>query len=124
MARILIVDDDVEIVSLVTEILKQDGHEVHSAGEPVLGMQLSRKIKPELIILDYHMPGASGAHLFESFRRNQATKETPVLFMSGEASADQIYSEIVDRDASRFLAKPVKLEDFRGAVNELLGKKK
>jgi DNA-binding response OmpR family regulator len=122
MARILIVDDDAEIVSLLTEVLKQEGHEVHSAGEPVEGMRLSRTVKPELIILDYHMPGASGAHLFESFRRNQATKETPVLFMSGEATADQIHSEIADRASSRFLAKPVKLEDFRNAIKGLLEK--
>lgn len=120
MARILIVDDDTEIVTLLKEVLTHDGHEVHSAAEPVEGMQLSRVVKPELIILDYHMPGASGAHLFESFRRNQATKATPVLFMSGEASADQIYSEIADQASSRFLAKPVRLEDFRKAVKELL----
>ena len=120
MARILIVDDDAEIVTLLAEVLTHDGHEVHSAGEPVEGMQKSRAVKPELIILDYHMPGASGAHLFESFRRNTATKETPVLFMSGEASPELIYGEIVDGTGTKFLAKPVKLEDFRNAVKELL----
>jgi two-component system OmpR family response regulator len=120
MARILIVDDDFDIVSLLVEILNNDGHEVHSASEPVEGMQKSRLVHPDLIILDYHMPGTTGAHLFESFRRNQATLRTPILFMSGEASANDIYQEIADPAGSLFLAKPVHLDDFRAAVKELL----
>ena len=120
MARVLIIDDDFEIVSILTEILVREGHAVDSAGDPAAGMQASRKTKPDLIILDYHMPGNTGAHLFESLRRNNATKSTPILFMSGEASAEQIQSEIVDAAGSRFLPKPVPLEDFRRAIREML----
>ena len=120
MPRILIVDDDFEIVSLLTEVLKREGHEIESACEPVDGMRKARAILPDLIILDYHMPGTTGAHLFESLRRNQSSKLTPILFMSGEASPEQILAEISDSELSQFLAKPVHLEDFRRVVRELL----
>jgi two-component system OmpR family response regulator len=120
VARVLIIDDDFEIVSILTEILKLEGHEIDSAGEPVEGMQKSRKGKPDLIILDYHMPGNTGAHLFESLRRNNATKLTPILFMSGEAQPDEILAEISDSAGSRFLPKPVKLEEFRRTIREML----
>ncbi len=120
MAKILIVDDDFEIVTLLGEILRQEGHEVDSAGEPVEGMRKARALNPDLIILDFHMPGTTGAHLFESLRRNQAHRLTPILFMSGEASPEQILSEISDPEGSQFLAKPVHLDDFRKAVSELL----
>ena len=120
MAKILIIDDDFEIVSLILEILKHEGHEADSAGEPVSGMQKARAMKPDLMILDYHMPGATGAHLFESLRRNTATHNTPILFMSGEASPDDILNEISDSNGSRFLAKPVHLEDFRRTIREML----
>ncbi|OGR70370.1 MAG: hypothetical protein A2X40_04370 [Elusimicrobia bacterium GWC2_65_9] len=120
MARVLIIDDDFEIVSILTEILKHEGHETDSAGDPVEGMQKSRSFKPALIILDYHMPGNTGSHLFESLRRNNATKETPILFMSGDASPELILSEISDDAVSRFLPKPIPLEDFRRAVREML----
>ncbi len=123
MARVLIIDDDFEIVSILSEILKIDGHEISSAGDPVEGMKQARKVKPELIILDYHMPGNTGSHLFESLRRNNATKTTPILFMSGEADPEQIMSEISDSSGSRFLPKPVRMEDFRLAVNEMLAGK-
>jgi CheY-like chemotaxis protein len=83
-------------------------------------MQKSRKLNPDLIILDYHMPGNTGAHLFESLRRNNATMATPILFMSGEAQPDQILAEITDSEGSRFLPKPVPLEDFRKTIREML----
>lgn len=120
MARVLIIDDDFEIVSILTEILKVENHEVSSAGEPVEGMQAARRVKPDLIILDYHMPGNTGSHLFESLRRNNATKATPILFMSGEADPEHILSEVSDSEGARFLAKPVKLEDFRRTIREML----
>ncbi len=120
MARVLIIDDDFEIIAIIGEILKVEGHEVSSAGEPVEGMQMARKVKPDLIILDYHMPGNTGSHLYESFRRNNATKLTPILFMSGEADPGQIMAEISDTEGSRFLPKPVKLEEFRRTIREML----
>ena len=120
MAKILIIDDDFSIMELLTDVLAHDGHAVVAAGEAVEGMQKARMAKPDLIILDYHMPGMSGAHLYESLRRNQATHQTPILFMSGEASSDEILNEIADPQGASFLAKPIHLEDFRKAVSQLL----
>ena len=123
MARFLIVDDDVSIIEILTEILKTEGHEVFSANNPAEGMQTARKVKPDMMILDYHMPGDTGSHLYESFRRNNATKTTPILFMSGEADPSQIMAEISDSAGSRFLPKPVKLEEFRRTIREMLAEK-
>jgi hypothetical protein len=120
MPNILIIDDDYSIVELLTDILTREGHQVDTAGEAVEGMQKARALKPDLIILDYHMPGMTGAHLFESLRRNQATHLTPILFMSGEASGEDILDEIADPEGASFLAKPVHLEDFRRTVREML----
>jgi len=120
MAKILIIDDDCSIVELLSDILTREGHEVESAGEAVTGMQKTRSLKPDLIILDYHMPGMTGAHLFESLRRNQATHLTPILFMSGETSGAELLKEIADPEEASFLDKPVYLAEFRSAVRELL----
>lgn len=120
MSRVLVIDDDFEIVSILTEVLTRMGHETDSAGDPVEGMQKSRKFGPDLIILDYHMPGNTGAHLYESLRRNNATKITPILFMSGEAAPEQILAEVSDTEGARFLPKPVPLAEFRQTVTEML----
>jgi DNA-binding response OmpR family regulator len=124
MARVLIIDDDASIVAILTEVLKHDGHQPESAGDPAEGMRKAREFKPELIILDYHMPGDTGAHLFESLRRNNATKTTPILFMSGEADPEHILSEISDSAGSRFLPKPVRLAEFRRTLGEMLSEAK
>ncbi len=105
MAKVLIIDDDFEIVSTLGEILKREGHEVESANEPVEGMQKSRKLKPDLIILDYHMPGNTGAHLFESLRRNAGSSATPILFMSGEATPEEASAALVETAMSAASSK-------------------
>ena len=124
MAKILIIDDDFEIVCLLLEVLRHDGHEADSACDPVEGMKKVRQVKPDLIILDYHMPQTTGAHLYESLRRNQASAMTPILFMNGEASPETIMAEITDSSDARFLPKPIHLEDFRNAVKAMLSGEK
>lgn len=118
--RILIVDDDADLVNILTKALEAPGYEVHSAPEPVAGLNKARQIKPDLIILDYHMPGVTGAHLFESFRRNESTESTPIIFMSGDASRDQIRAEIAEDSNTRFMTKPAHIADLRTTIREML----
>jgi len=120
MARVLIVDDDTDLVQLLKMALEPAGHEVASANDPATGLETCRKFGPEIILLDYHMPGSTGAHLFETFRRNQATAKTPILFMSGEASPDHVLDEISDTSNSRFIPKPVQISELRRIIAEML----
>jgi CheY-like chemotaxis protein len=122
MAKILIVDDDPDLVQLLTMALSSKGHTVESAGDPAEGMTVCRSFKPELIMLDYHMPGDTGAHLFENLRRNKATAKTPILFMSGEAHPDEVLAEVADPSNARFLSKPVQIEDLRRIIEDMLAK--
>lgn len=123
MAKILIVDDDFDLVSLVSDVLEKDGYQVEKAFEAAMGMKKARENRPDLIILDFHMPGSNGAHLFENLRRNASSALTPVIFMSGQASPDEIFSETCDSEGCRFLPKPVHLDDLRTAIHEMLEKK-
>ncbi|PCI37755.1 MAG: hypothetical protein COB53_05710 [Elusimicrobia bacterium] len=122
MAKILIVDDDPDLVQLLSMALQAKNHIVESANDPIEGMKVCRSFKPELILLDYHMPGDTGAHLFENLRRNRATAHTPVVFMSGEAASSDIFAEIADPANARFLAKPVKIDFLRKTIDEMLAK--
>lgn len=120
MARLLIVDDDDDLVQILTLSLRSIGHEIASANDPATGLQTARQFKPDMILLDYHMPGATGAHLFEAFRRNTATAKTPILFMSGEATPAQVLSEVCDPSLARFIPKPVRLEVLQKTIDEML----
>ncbi|MHB2026559.1 MAG: response regulator [Elusimicrobiota bacterium] len=123
MAKILIVDDDFEIVGLLTEVLSREGYAVEPAYDPAEGMKKTRAIHPDLIIVDYNMPGATGAHLYESIRRDPGSAATPILFLSGDVGSERILKEIADSGNAMFLPKPVKLAEFRKAVADLLGAK-
>jgi CheY-like chemotaxis protein len=120
MAKILIIDDDVDLVHLLTTLLKSWQYEVASANDPSGGLQEARSFQPDLILLDYHMPGSTGAHLFETFRRNQATAGTPIVFMSAVASPDLVFSEVADPGNARFIPKPVQTAELRRVIQEML----
>ena len=116
MARVLIIDDDSDLVQLLTTLLASWKYEVASAGDPSAGFNVCREFKPDIILLDYHMPGATGAHLFETFRRNQSTAKTPILFMSAVASAEKVMCEIADPTFS----KPVQTARLKSVIVEML----
>lgn len=120
MAKVLIIDDDADLSSLLCIVLQEWGYEVASAGDPATGMEVCRRFRPDLVVLDYHMPGNTGAHLYESFRRNTLTARTPILFMSAVASPDEILSQIAEADRSRFLPKPVHMPALKKAIFEML----
>ena len=118
--KIIIVDDDQALVTMLTEFFESLGHQVQSAGDPVQGMLMARQEKHDLMILDYQMPRDTGAHLFESLRRNQATKDLPVIFMSGSMPPARILEEISASANARFLTKPVELEVLKKTMGEIV----
>ena len=120
MPSILIIDDDADLVQILTIALQNANYEVFAAGDPKAGLETCRACKPDMILLDYHMPGNTGAHLFETLRRNTATCKTPILFMSAIATGDQILGEVADPAVSRFLPKPVHMAQLLHTIAEML----
>jgi len=120
MPRILIIDDDPDIVQLLIMALQGEGTEIASANDPAEGLETCRKFGPDIILLDYHMPGNTGAHLYETLRRNKATLHTPIIFMSAAATSDQVLREVVDSKDSRFIPKPVRIAELKRNIQEML----
>ncbi|MFA5140725.1 MAG: response regulator [Elusimicrobiota bacterium] len=118
--RVLIIDDDTDLVQLLTTLIASWRYEVASANDPAAGLAVCRDFKPDIILLDYHMPGATGAHLYETLRRNQATARVPILFMSAIACPEKVLSEIADPSLSRFIAKPVQAAELRRIIRTML----
>ena len=121
-SAIAVVDDDAAVCDSTRFLLETYDFVVHTYRSGADFLRDNPVIA--CLILDYHMPGDTGSHLYESFRRNNATKTTPILFMSGEADPSQIMAEISDSTGSRFLPKPVKLDEFRRTIREMLAENK
>ncbi|MBN1699967.1 MAG: response regulator [Spirochaetales bacterium] len=83
MAKILIIDDDVDIHDSVGTILKSNGHEVWTAINGTEGLSTAEKIRPDLIILDVMMQtGMEGFNVSYSLRKNEVLKHVPILMLT------------------------------------------
>ena len=83
MGKILLVDDDKDMLTLSSMWLKKTGHEVVSVTSGKEALDYLKTDKPDLIILDYAMPEMDGPAVFKAITADDETKNIPVLFRTG-----------------------------------------
>ncbi|MGE5415067.1 MAG: response regulator transcription factor [Syntrophomonadaceae bacterium] len=119
MKRILVVDDDAAVSMAVREILEPEGLAIDCPADPRAGLMDALRRAPDLVILDVSMPGMTGWEFCAILRRQSATREVPVLFLTGRAEVkDRITA--MQLGGSDFLAKPFGAEDLRRKVRALV----
>lgn len=118
--KILIVDDDIWFHKYFTKHLKSWGFDVISAYNPYEGISLAAKENPVLIFLDYLMPEMNGDNVLKILKAVEQTKDIPVVFISGNLSAD-IIGAAYKMGAKGFLTKPVSLKVIYQKIEECLG---
>jgi two-component system alkaline phosphatase synthesis response regulator PhoP len=118
---ILVVDDDSSIVHLLKEDLEIEGYRVIEAYEGQTALQLAKKIKPHLIVMDVNMPLLNGLKALEYLRLAEETSKIPVLFLTGEATSNVAPTlGIAPRVAH--VKKPIDLEDLNSLVRQMIEK--
>lgn len=85
-AKILIVEDEPDAVSFIGSILEDNGFEYVSAINGVEGLELARKEKPDMILLDLIMPEKSGIMMFQELRKDADLSHIPVVIVSGASA--------------------------------------
>ncbi len=103
--RILVVDDEVEILDILKEILEDEGYEVASAENAKSARELHRQRRPDLVLLDIWMPGTDGISLLKEWFENGA-RDIPVVMMSGHGTIETAV-EATRSGAYDFLEKPL-----------------
>ncbi|NBQ91367.1 MAG: response regulator [Betaproteobacteria bacterium] len=120
MATILVVDDELGIRALLTEILSDEGHTVEAAEDAAHARVLRERLQPDLVLLDIWMPDVDGITLLKEW--NSAGQLTmPVIMMSGHGTIDTAV-EAMKFGAAAFLEKPVTLQKLLRAVEEGLNR--
>jgi DNA-binding response OmpR family regulator len=116
--RVLVVDDDPEIVDAVSEALQDDGYLVETATDGAAALKRVLEAPPDLIVLDVRMPNINGWEFCEIVRRQSHTRDVPVLFLTACTEVrDQITAMQVG--GSDHLAKPFRLAALRDKVRSL-----
>lgn len=117
--RVLIVDDDFEIIEAVRYALEGAGYDVVIARDGNQGLALAERENPDLIILDMMMPKRSGFLVLEKLRRLR-DEPLPVIMITGnEGSRHKAYAELLG--VSDYIRKPFAMDRLMEAVNKLLG---
>jgi DNA-binding response OmpR family regulator len=117
MARILMVNDEKDLLALCQETLQESGHEVEVLTNGAKAVECARRWKPNLMVIDWVMPDMDGHTIMTTLKSLPDTKAIPVLMMSALRDG-ATRAKLVG--AKSFLAKPFSADDLLGAVNELL----
>lgn len=120
MANILVVDDELGIRDLLTEILTDEGHAVDTAENAAQARKARATSQPDLILLDIWMPDTDGVTLLKEWSAT-GLLTMPVVMMSGHATIDTAV-EATKIGAHSFLEKPITLQKLLKAVSDALAK--
>jgi len=118
--KILIIDDNVEIASVLQELLEIEGYRVTMAGDGNDGYSAYLDFKPDLVITDIQMPGRNGFELMEEIRMHHPKMKT--IYMSAAmAQFRLLLEEEKERYQADFLAKPFARKELMSLVSKNLG---
>ncbi|MDZ4358172.1 MAG: response regulator [Variovorax sp.] len=120
MATILVVDDELGIRDLLSEILNDEGHTVELAENAAQARAVRTQLRPDLVLLDIWMPDTDGVTLLKEWASG-GLLTMPVIMMSGHATIDTAV-EATRIGAAAFLEKPITLDKLLKAVDQGLNK--
>lgn len=125
MARsVLVIEDDLECLGVIRRFLETRGYEARGAATAAEGAEQVLAARPDLILLDIHLPGVDGIQLYKMFKKAAQTRGVPIILMTGEdildaileAAAGGLQAEAVYRKGS------LDLEDLMKRVRRALSK--
>jgi len=116
--RILLVDDDIEIIESIKIALQAKGYEVLIARDGNQGLAMAERENPSLVILDMMMPKRSGFLVLEKLRRTQKDPMRVIMITANEGSRHKAYAEMLGVDD--YLRKPFAMDRLLESVERLL----
>lgn len=120
MHKILVIDDEPDVVSYLSAFLEDEGFEVFAASNGPDGLTLAREQAPDLITLDITMPGMSGIEVLTKLRRDDHLNRIPVVIITGVTSFDKLTDYRDVRAPEGFLQKPVDLVLLLSTIEGIL----
>ncbi len=119
-SKILVVDDDPEIVELFVDVLERDGRfEVKTASTGYDAGMLTNEFRPDLILLDYMLPDVNGNVVCKTIRANEEFAATKIIIVSGVVNQEEI-EELRKSGADDFVKKPFNIDKLIERIGELL----
>ena len=118
--KILIVEDEVSLLNVLSEKLKLEGFEILEAKNGEEGLDLAIKQKPDLILLDIIMPKMDGITMLGKLRENSWGKHVPVIILTNLSSGSEILKSVEKKVFSYLIKSDWKLEDVVKKIKKAL----
>ncbi|TLY28520.1 MAG: response regulator [Nitrospirae bacterium] len=117
MARVLAVDDDAKIRDLLDTLLRRKGHQVLTADHGQKGIDVFRRERPDITILDLKMPNMNGIEVLRKIR--EINPQAPVIILTG-AGTETFEKQARDLGVTHFLEKGFSLHELGDALNRMM----
>lgn len=118
--KVLYIEDNLSNVRLIERVFTGwDDLKLIPAMQGMVGLELAREHRPDLILLDVHLPDLAGDRVLERLKSDPATREIPVVVMSADATSSQI-KKLLGGGAVEYLTKPIDLEQLFRVLKEQL----
>jgi len=118
--RILVIDDDFDIRSLIADVLSSEGYEVLTAADGQRGLEIAEKTSVDLIILDINMPKMGGIAFYRHMENPyDGTPKVPILVLTGRDSLEDMFKDL---KIEGFMTKPFKMSGLLKTVQDVFKK--
>ena len=117
--RILVIDDEPNLLEVIRLRLEANDYEVLTAQDPLAGLEIAKEEMPDLIIMDVIMPKVNGLRLLRILKREDETKDIPVIILSVQWH-DNNHKAGVDAGADYYLTKPYDPKELLDTVKKVL----
>jgi len=124
--RILVIDDEPDMVTLYTTVLEENGYSVTGVNSAQEGLQLLQGSRPDLILLDLVMPEKTGINLFRDLKKDEHYKDIPIVLITGIKDVmggdhKKFFEGLRTRVPAAYLEKPVDPKTLVKTVSNILG---
>jgi CheY-like chemotaxis protein len=114
---ILVIEDNLINMELVTAVLEAHGYEVLKANEAESGIRMARENRPKLILMDIQLPGINGLDATRIIKQDSSTKDIPVVALSAHAMTGD-KQEAIAAGCSEYVSKPFQIKAFLEVVKK------
>ena len=122
--HILIIDDDFDISRLFGGKLTKEGFEIMYAPEGNEGRELARRFQPDLILLDFRLPGEDGLAVAQRMKEEAVTKQIPIVLLTNEDLTREAEKAIKELWVVEYIHKSIPIEELAPRLKKIIGQYK
>lgn len=119
MKKVLVADDKPTSRELIRTVLEPLGYEITEAADGIEAVRFAREVRPDLIVLDLHMPGLDGFGVLAELRRDNGFDSTPIMALTASAMQGD-RERALAAGFNSYVSKPIPLPALRAEVQRLL----